>query len=225
MKVNHEPKKVLIHGKLYECDRGQSLLSIESWVEEFGVNKWSRQRVRTFFNLLKDDQMINLEGMQKTTRLTVCNYEQYQDSQPAENQQTTNKQPTANQQLTTTKEGIKNDKKIIYMNGTKSKHFYDSEISANQSGSLIKQYEQVAEFILKQNVLPKVKHQLSYKSFATCYNKAKQYGYKISDYLRSMENWTEPKSGKSVAQCRPNMSLTLQTWMDNDAKRSGKIPK
>ena len=93
MKVNHEPKKVLIHGQLIECGRGQSVLSVESWVEEFGVAYWSRQKVRTFFKLLQDDDMIMLEGMKKTTRLTVCNYDTYQDYQP-----------TANQQPTTTKE-------------------------------------------------------------------------------------------------------------------------
>ena len=37
--VNYEPKKVLISGLLIDCDRGQSVLSLESWVDLFGVSK------------------------------------------------------------------------------------------------------------------------------------------------------------------------------------------
>lgn len=110
MRVNHEPKKALIHGKIYECDRGQSLLSLNSWVEEFGVSNWSIRKVRTFFKLLENDHMITTEGMQKTTRLTVCNYESYQDVRQANDKQTTSKRQTDDKQTTTTKE-LKNDKK------------------------------------------------------------------------------------------------------------------
>ena len=48
--VNFEPSKVLIKGQLYECDRGQSLLSLSSWAEKF---VWSIKQVRTFFDLLQ----------------------------------------------------------------------------------------------------------------------------------------------------------------------------
>ena len=74
--VNFEPSKVLIKGQLYECDRGQSLLSLSSWAEKF---VWSIKQVRTFFDLLQKDGMIVVEGLQYTTRLTVCNYATYQD--------------------------------------------------------------------------------------------------------------------------------------------------
>ena len=57
--------------------------------------------------------MINHEGLRKTTRLTICNYDDYQEKQPTENQQKTNRKPTANQQITTNK-NYKNEKKIIY---------------------------------------------------------------------------------------------------------------
>jgi hypothetical protein len=73
--VNYEPKKVLISGHLIDCDRGQSLLSLESWVDLFGVSKkngaWTFQKVRTFFDLLEQDGMITKENMIKTTRVTA----------------------------------------------------------------------------------------------------------------------------------------------------------
>lgn len=74
--VNYEPSKCLIRGQLYDCGRGQSLLSLHSWAEKF---VWSVKQVRTFFLLLEKDEMIKVEGLQYTTRLTVCNYDSYQD--------------------------------------------------------------------------------------------------------------------------------------------------
>ena len=74
--VNYEPSKCLIRGQLYDCNRGQSLLSLQSWAEKF---VWSVKQVRTFFSLLEKDEMIKVEGLQYTTRLTVCNYDFYQD--------------------------------------------------------------------------------------------------------------------------------------------------
>jgi hypothetical protein len=66
----------MINGTLYECDRGQSLLSIGSWADKF---LWSIKQVRTFFKLLEKDGMIAVEGLRHTTRLTICNYGLYQD--------------------------------------------------------------------------------------------------------------------------------------------------
>ncbi len=124
LRVNHEPKKVLIRGEVIECGRGQSVLSLQSWVKEFGVDKWSIQKVRTFFKLLENDGMITTEGMAKTTRLTVCNYEDYQNEQHSNNKQPTRSQHAANTHLTTTKEtkNDNNDKKIE----ARAKEFYQS---------------------------------------------------------------------------------------------------
>ena len=104
MLVNYQDKTQLIEGDLIQCKRGQSLFSIGTWVQKFG-GKWTPQRVKTFFKLLKKDGMINTEGLRKTTRLTICKYETYQSEQPTDNQQVTKKQPADNSQLTTTKEG------------------------------------------------------------------------------------------------------------------------
>lgn len=100
--VNHEEKKILIHGEVVVCSRGQSILSLSNWAKLFG-GKWSIQRIRTFFNLLENDSMITSEGLRKTTRVTVCNYDTYQESQQTNNKQTTSKQQATNKQLTTNK--------------------------------------------------------------------------------------------------------------------------
>jgi hypothetical protein len=101
--VNFEAGKCLIETELIDCNRGQSLHSLNTWVKLFGKN-WTIQKVRTFFELLKNDGMINIEGLRKTTRLTVCNYDSYQDLQQTGNRQVTDKQQTGNRQVTTIKE-------------------------------------------------------------------------------------------------------------------------
>ncbi len=106
--VNHQASKVLIEGELIECKRGQSINSLSTWVSILG-NDWTIQKLRTFLKLLEKDGMINTEGLRKTTRLTVCNYDSYQSEQQADNKQTTNSQHTANTQLTTNK-NVKNEK-------------------------------------------------------------------------------------------------------------------
>ena len=102
--VNHSEEEFLINNDIYICKRGQSVRSIETYQKYWN---WSRQKVRSFFNLLQKNFMIELKTTTKTTILSICNYDSYQSEQPTNNQQITNKQPTNNQQITTNK----NDKK------------------------------------------------------------------------------------------------------------------
>ena len=80
--VNHTDNKELIKNELVECKRGQSLLSVESWVEIFSDN-WTYKKVRIFFELLEKEKMIKLERLRYTTKLTIINYDTYQNSQIA----------------------------------------------------------------------------------------------------------------------------------------------
>lgn len=61
--------------------------------------------MRTFLRHLENDGMINQQTNNKTTKLSICNYESYQNKQPADQQQTnqrlTSAQPALNQRLTT----------------------------------------------------------------------------------------------------------------------------
>lgn len=104
--VNHKGNKVLIKGELYDCKKGQSVKSLDSWRKVFGTG-WTVQKVRTFFSLLEKDQMVNTQGTNKTTRLTVCNYDTYQGGQQANNtqnnNQTTSTQQSNNKHSTTNK--------------------------------------------------------------------------------------------------------------------------
>jgi len=77
--VNHSDTKVSLGNNLVVCKRGQSVRSLDGWAEMFGKN-WNKSKVRRFFNKLKKDSMIETESITISTRLTVCNYDSYQDS-------------------------------------------------------------------------------------------------------------------------------------------------
>lgn len=104
--ANHDDNKVMIQGELIECKSGQSVMSLKNWAKQF---KWTIQQVRTFFALLQKDQMITTEGLRKTTRVTICNYVNYQKDQQTDNKQTTRKQQADNKEITTNKND-KNDR-------------------------------------------------------------------------------------------------------------------
>lgn len=74
--VNHCDSKVLIKGTLVEVKRGQSVRSLETWAKDWNCTK---SAVKNFFTLLQKDSMIDTESIQITTRLTVLNYDSYQD--------------------------------------------------------------------------------------------------------------------------------------------------
>lgn len=108
--VNHADSKVLIRGKLVECKRGQSVMSLETWAKRWNVTK---KTVKDFFDLLQKDSMLVYENIQITTRITVCNYGIYQSE--VNGQETDSKRPVNGQETVTTpkQEGIritKNDK-------------------------------------------------------------------------------------------------------------------
>jgi hypothetical protein len=73
--VNYIDNKVNICNKLFECKRGQSIMSLQNWSIRWNTSKDS---VRNFFLLLEKDKMILIENLVKTTRITICNYELYQ---------------------------------------------------------------------------------------------------------------------------------------------------
>lgn len=93
--VNHEDKKVNIGMRLIECKRGQVVMSLRNWADRWKV---SRDTTRNFLELLKKDGMITTENLINTTRITVCNYDDYQGGLRTSQTQT-ERQPNASQTL------------------------------------------------------------------------------------------------------------------------------
>jgi hypothetical protein len=77
LEVNHKKETdVIINGTVFKCYRGQSLRSLKTWGERWN---WDKSKVKRFFKLLKNQSMIEIKDERKTTRLTICNYDHYQD--------------------------------------------------------------------------------------------------------------------------------------------------
>jgi hypothetical protein len=77
MECNHADKKVTIGFELLDCKRGQTLHSLLEWSKRWRVDI---STVRRFLKLLQSDSMIVTEPLSKTTRITVCKYDSYQQS-------------------------------------------------------------------------------------------------------------------------------------------------
>lgn len=91
--VNHAEADVLVGEKKIICGRGQSIRSLDSWAKHFN---WSKSKVKRFFDLLKREKMIVTENVQKTTRLTVCNYDAYQGERNNDGTMMAQSRPTNN---------------------------------------------------------------------------------------------------------------------------------
>ena len=105
--VNYSEAKCLIKGKLYIIKRGESILSLDNWAKRWG---WDKSKVRRFMDLLKNDGMICLKTDNITTHLTVCKYEDYQDSSNASETRTKHKRNTNEIQTTPIKEEEEKEK-------------------------------------------------------------------------------------------------------------------
>jgi hypothetical protein len=118
LKANHEPRKWF--GT--EINPGEFITSRDKLSSETGI---STQSIRTILNRLKSTNEITIKSTSKYTKITICNWDTYQNTEEQTNQvinqqtnqQLTNNQPATNQQLTTNKndkklKNDKNDKKI-----------------------------------------------------------------------------------------------------------------
>ncbi len=113
--VNHAPAKVNIGMQLYDCDKGQSIMSLSSWADRWKVSK---DKARNFLVLLEKDGMITHESLGKTTRITVCNYDSCQ-SDLHDNQTQSQRKANDSQTLSHTNKKNKKNKKIDNKETTK----------------------------------------------------------------------------------------------------------
>lgn len=71
------PRKVSIGGREVVCNRGQYPASIRFLSKRW---KWSEKKVRSFLEHLKKEDMITCECSQGVNVITLCKYDEYNDS-------------------------------------------------------------------------------------------------------------------------------------------------
>lgn len=102
LEVNHAHAKVVIKNKIYDCNRGEKLYSLDTWAYRWGTNK---SKARRFLQLLQNDNMIELKSETQTTRIIVCKYDTYQDMRNAYETQMKHKRNASETHLTPIEEG------------------------------------------------------------------------------------------------------------------------
>jgi len=159
--VNYKPDHFNVDGKLILCGRGQSVKSLHSWAQKWGVN---RNVARKFFRLLTKKGMISMENMKRTTRLTVLDYDkdQYSVTQLTLSESESNKDSVPNPyptfvkkqtQLTlseseSNKDAVPNFEEILYPNRSNEEVFNQENSFEKKSSSkknLDKEFEMFTE--------------------------------------------------------------------------------
>ena len=160
------------HGMIIK--RGQVVTGRKKLSDETGI---SEQRIRTCFLRLIETGEIVTKSTNKYTIVTICNYDNYQDTQECSNQQKTTKEPTAEPPIKPkkTKEEIMADtekrrkefyKSLIPYVQTYGKEmvreFYDYWSEGNKSGSKMR-YEQEPTWDLARRLARWSNNEKSYK--------------------------------------------------------------
>ena len=107
MSANHAEAKIMLKGKLFTCNRGDTMQSLETIAERW---KWSRQTVRRFLELLEKEGMIRYKNEQQTSRITICKYDTYQSSGVESGQHVSIKRAAREQHVSTNNKNNKNNK-------------------------------------------------------------------------------------------------------------------
>jgi hypothetical protein len=201
IEVNHTDKKISIGYDIFDCKRGESINSLDTWAKLFN---WNKSKVRRFFIMLQKDNMIVSNNVQKTTHITVCNYETYQGQRNANETQTKRKRNASDTKQES--EELKNGKKE-YMYSK----FYDSEISkaTNQN------YTNFVKYLFGENMLDKklvgvlsIDDQLTFKDYLKISTKCEINKLKLGQILTKIENDKKYYKGKT------NLYRTLLNWAE-----------
>lgn len=81
LQVNHAEAKLIIQNTLFTIKKGQSINSLDTWSKRWN---WNKSMTRRFLKTLEQDGMIKLRNEFKTTRITVCKFDDYQDKRNAD---------------------------------------------------------------------------------------------------------------------------------------------
>ena len=99
MMASHEDHRTVVGDSIVVIQRGQMSVSLS-----FLSSRWgrSKEKVLAFLRLLESDNMIKRVADRKSTTITICNYDSYQD---VETETPTNVRPMSDQSPTEYKNG------------------------------------------------------------------------------------------------------------------------
>ena len=179
LEVNHAPAKVVINNKIYQCERGEKLYSLDTWASRWGTNK---SKVRRFFTLLQNDNMIVIKSETQTTRLTVCKYDTYQDMRHADVTHLKRKRHADETHLTPIEEGKeeKEEKELFLL----EKETKEENLSKENPTEIFPQTESVETVTEKRKKVAQKKERSEEKLLMP------------DDFIEIWEEWKEYRKAK-----------------------------
>lgn len=195
LEVNHTEKKVLIKSVLFNVKRGESINSLDTWATRWN---WNKSKVRRFLKTLENDLMIELKNEHKTTRLTVCKYDSYQDTRNANETELKHRRNGVETELTPNNND-NNDNNVNNINNIYEKfvdevknHNFDSKIEILymhlklRKGTLQTLLEEFRGVLIKNDRLHKTTQEL-FKNFDNWLNVQDRLG-KLDKHKRNKQN-------------------------------------
>ena len=107
--ASFEDNKVLVGDKLIEVKRGQMIASCDFLAKRWGCSK---STVFKFLELLESDNMVERYTERKITKLTICNYESYQQKEEGAPNELPNDYRTIAERLPNELKNVEEDKEI-----------------------------------------------------------------------------------------------------------------
>ena len=107
--ASFEDNKVLVGDKLIEVKRGQMIASCDFLAKRWGCSK---STVFKFLELLESDNMVERYTERKITKLTICNYESYQQKEESASNELSNDYRTIAERLPNELKNVEEDKEI-----------------------------------------------------------------------------------------------------------------
>ncbi len=203
MECNHSEQKVSIGFDLITCKRGESLNSLLTWGKMWRVDV---STVRRFFKLLENDKMIVTKNVQKTTRLTVCNYDTYNTPSTGK---TIPKQSKSNPDAIRSQLGSNSDAIQTIMNNNDNNVNNEEQCFSDFSSEQIDEYKKFMDWIERNAPrVNKLKEPITIKNFFEL--KKRGDGAKFRDVLTRMHNYKKLLSNNVSAY------LTLINWLKKD---------
>lgn len=125
MMASHKETKFLLGNQLIELEKGSFITSELKLMERW---TWGKSKLRKYLEILEKDGMIIKESDRKKTKITICNFNVYHDSE-TDNQPLTDCKQTISRPLTDTiknEKNEKNDKEVINTSCRKSSYNKES---------------------------------------------------------------------------------------------------
>lgn len=199
--ANHKEGFFYVRGNKVVVGRGQVGTSSRTLASRW---QWSRGKVERFLKDLENDNQIEPQKNNVITLISICNYDDYQNTEPQTEPQTSRRQTTDEPQT----DRNKNDKKEKNEKNNKEEDIFISP----EIKKLKEDFEKFNNWLDKETTfIRKIKKQMTEDQFMKLKNKYNSQ--QIMQIILNLENYKDaPKKYTSVY-------LTVNNWLKKDLNK------